>query len=103
MHDLDDILMHRAVPPTRDGLADRIVLQTLEQSQKPIGFWAELRMIFETYFLIPKPAYIVAAAILLGAVIGLDLESLGAPSQLSTYEFASLIDVQEQFETGEFL
>ncbi len=100
---LDSILHSRAAPPQRPELEDRILMVVLERDENRISLWGQIQIMFQMFFLVPRPAYILAAVVLAGIVVGWDSDSIGALDQISTYELAGILDVQEQFETGEFL
>src|SRR5262245_60887320 len=68
---LDAMLRARRVEPASPDLAQRIILkaQSLPQNQTlPFQQW--LRQLFAEFHL-PKPAYVVASALVLGIVVGL--------------------------------
>ena len=69
---LDAMLRARRVEPGSRDLAQRIILkaQSLPQNQTlPFAQW--LRQLFAEFHL-PKPAYVVASALVLGIVVGLN-------------------------------
>jgi hypothetical protein len=67
---LDAMLRARRVEPTSRDLAQRIILmaQSLPQNQTlPLMQW--LRQLFAEFHL-PKPAYVVVSALVLGIIVG---------------------------------
>jgi len=67
---LDAMLRARNVGPASQDLAQRIILkaQRLPQNQT-IPLWQSIRQLCAEFHL-PKPAYVLASALLLGMVIG---------------------------------
>lgn len=76
---LDTMLRARRIEPADRDLAQRIILkaQKLPQNQKlPVLQW--LRQLFAEFHL-PKPAYVVASALVLGIMVG-----LGTPDSITS-------------------
>ncbi len=71
---LDALLGSRRIEPARQDLAARIILQaqSLPQIQN-ISFWQSVRQLFAE-FRLPKPAYVLATALILGMLLGFHLE-----------------------------
>jgi hypothetical protein len=68
---LDNLLRSRRVEPASPDLAQRIILKAQQLPQnKTIPFWQSLRELFGEFHL-PRPAYVLASALVLGIVIGL--------------------------------
>jgi hypothetical protein len=67
---LDRLLRSRRIEPAAPDLAQRIILKARQtpQLQAP-GFWQSVRDLFGEFHL-PKPAYVLAGALMLGLVIG---------------------------------
>ena len=67
---LDAMLRARNVEPASQDLAQRIILkaQSLPQN-KTIPLWQSIKQLCAEFHL-PKPAYVLASALLLGMVIG---------------------------------
>lgn len=68
---LESLLRSRRVAPSSPNLAQRIILkaQRTPQLQSP-PFWQAVAELFGEFHL-PKPAYVLTGALLLGLVIGL--------------------------------
>ena len=67
---LDALLRNRTVKPASPDLATRIILQANQLPQKEnLSFWQSLRGIFAEFSL-PKPAYVLSAALLIGMAAG---------------------------------
>lgn len=69
--ELESLLRSRPVAPSSPDLAQRIILkaQQTPQLRNPL-FWQAVGDLFGEFHL-PKPAYVLASALLLGIVIGL--------------------------------
>src|SRR5262245_65337576 len=66
-----DVLLHaRKIEPAKSDLAQRIILkaQSLPQN-KAASLWQSIKQICAEFYL-PKPAYVVASALIIGLVIG---------------------------------
>ncbi|MGH7929337.1 MAG: hypothetical protein ACREQV_16230 [Candidatus Binatia bacterium] len=67
---LDNLLRARRMEPASPDLAQRIVLRAQQLPQnKTLPLWQWIRELF-TEFHLPKPAYVLASALVLGMVIG---------------------------------
>jgi hypothetical protein len=67
---LDNLLRSRRVEPPSTDLAQRIVLKAQQVPQnKTLPLWQSVRELFSEFHL-PKPAYVLASALVLGMVIG---------------------------------
>jgi hypothetical protein len=67
---LDRMLRARRIEPASTDLAQRIILKARQtpRTQAP-SFWQSLRDLFGEFHL-PKPAYVLAGALVVGLVIG---------------------------------
>jgi hypothetical protein len=67
---LDNLLRSRRIEPASPDLAQRIILRarTLPQNTT-LPFWQWVSKLFAEFHL-PKPAYVLAGALILGMVIG---------------------------------
>lgn len=76
---LDELLRSRRVEPASPDLAQRIILKAQRLPQKPIlSLWQWVRQICEEFHL-PKPAYMLAGALIVGMVIGFSLPGDASP------------------------
>ena len=67
---LETLLSSRRVAPASPDLAQRIILKAWQTPQiKTPSFWQSVRDLFGEFHL-PKPAYVLASALVLGVVIG---------------------------------
>jgi hypothetical protein len=67
---LETLLSSRRVAPASPDLAQRIILKARQTPQiKTPPFWQSVRDLFGEFHL-PKPAYVLASALVLGVVIG---------------------------------
>ena len=79
---LESMLRSRREEPARPDLADRIILRAREiPRRQDISLWRFLRDLCVEFHL-PKPAYVLAAALALGMVMGLSTPS-DEPSERS--------------------
>ncbi|MEO6165655.1 MAG: hypothetical protein ABIP88_16110 [Candidatus Binatia bacterium] len=71
---LDALLRSRRIDPASHDLASRIILkaQSLPQIQN-ISLWQSVRQLFAE-FRLPKPGYVLAGALILGMLLGFNLE-----------------------------
>jgi hypothetical protein len=68
---LEHLLRSRRIEPARADLAQRIMLKARSLPQAPnMSPWESLRQLFAELHL-PKPAYVLASALVLGIVIGI--------------------------------
>lgn len=67
---LDDLLRSRGLKPAAPDLVARIIAcaQGLPQMES-LSFWQSLRRVFAEFYL-PKPGYVISAALLLGMAAG---------------------------------
>jgi hypothetical protein len=67
---LDTLLHSRRVEPASADLAQRIILKARQTPQiKTAPFWQSIRDLFGEFHL-PKPAYVLASALVFGIMIG---------------------------------
>ena len=67
---LDNLLRSRRVEPASADLAQRIILMAQSLPQAPnLSLCQSMRQLFAEFHL-PKPAYVLASALVLGMVIG---------------------------------
>lgn len=68
------MLHSRRIEPASHDLAERIILQaqSLPQVQN-ISLWHSVRQLFAEFHL-PKPGYVLATALILGMLLGFNLE-----------------------------
>lgn len=69
---LDEILRSRRLEPAGADLAQRIILKAQARPQnKTMPLWQWIRQVCAEFHL-PKPAYVLASALIFGVVIGLN-------------------------------
>jgi hypothetical protein len=67
---LDNLLRSRRVEPASADLAQRIILAAQQLPQnRTVPLWQWIAELFREFYL-PKPAYVLASALVLGVVIG---------------------------------
>jgi hypothetical protein len=67
---LDELLRSRRVEPASPDLAQRIILRARQLPQgKSMTLWQSVGQLFSEFHL-PKPAYVLTSALVLGVVIG---------------------------------
>jgi len=72
---LDDLLRSRRVEPASPDLAQRIIFKARQLPQtRTVSLWQWMRQLCAEFHL-PKPAYLLASALILGMVIGFSLPS----------------------------
>ena len=77
---LDDLLRSRRVEPASPDLAQRIILRAGQRSQsKTVPLWQSVRELFGEFHL-PKPAYVLSSALVLGIVIGFSVPQNDSPT-----------------------
>jgi hypothetical protein len=92
---LDAMLRARRVEPASRDLAQRIVLkaQSLPQNQTlPLMQW--LRQLFAEFHL-PKPAYVVVSALVLGIIVGFSTPDRTASKDEESASVQSFLDADE--------
>jgi hypothetical protein len=102
IHDerLEAMLRSRRIEPASPDLAERIILkaQSLPQ-KKTISPWQWLRELCVEFHL-PKPAYVVATALVFGLVIGF---SMPPDKTSTTIDNSSTVSAQNVFSADEAL
>jgi hypothetical protein len=89
---LDELLRSRRIEPASADLAQRIILAARQQPQNknlPLRLW--VRDLFSEFHL-PKPAYVLASALVVGMVIGFntpDSNSLADDGGVTVQNFLS--------------
>jgi len=97
---LDRLLRARGVEPAGADLARRIILQAQQTPQnRNFSPWQWLRELCLEFHL-PKPAYVLASALVFGLVIGL---STPDGSAINGNDSAAAASVQSVFSTDEAL
>jgi hypothetical protein len=86
---LDTMLRSRRLEKANPDLAQRIILrarQTPRNQPSSLAQW--LRELFAEYHL-PKPAYVLAATLLMGVIVGLNIpnDAVDDPTAVSVQEF----------------
>jgi hypothetical protein len=93
---LEEMLRSRRFEPASPDLAERIVLkaQSIPQSQPiPLAQW--VKQLFAEFHL-PKPAYVLACALILGFVIGLFTPLDTTPDDPDTAHVQSFLYAEEE-------
>jgi hypothetical protein len=97
---LDRLLHARRVEPASGDLAQRIILRARQTAQNPsLSLWQWLREICLEFHL-PKPAYVLASALVFGLVIGFSTPN---GSAVSGNDSAADASVQSVFSPDEAL
>lgn len=91
---LDSILSNRKVPEPASNLSSRIT--TAAQEKPRISIWEKAGREMGELFLIPRPAYVLVACLVIGLFIGLGVES---DAQSAMQDWFSFADIDE----GEWL
>jgi hypothetical protein len=95
---LDNLLRSRRIEPASPDLAQRIILKARQTPQiKTPPFWQSVRDLFGEFHL-PKPAYVLASALVLGIVIG-----LSAPQETTLAVDDSSVSIQGFLSVDEAL
>ena len=86
---LESMLRSRRIEPAGPDLAQRIILkaQGIRQNQR-VSIWRWVWQLCAEYHL-PKPAYVLGAALLLGLMVGLN-----TPSEITSADDTNLANVQ---------
>ena len=95
---LDNLLRSRRVEPASADLAQRIILMAQSLPQAPnLSLCQSMRQLFAEFHL-PKPAYVLASALVLGIVIG-----LSAPQETTLAVDDSSVSIQGFLSADEAL
>ena len=95
---LDNLLRLRRVEPASPDLAQRIIFKARQLPQtKTMPLWQSVRELFGEFHL-PKPAYVLASALVFGIVIG-----FGAPQDTGPAADDSGVSVQSFLSADETL
>jgi hypothetical protein len=92
---LDAMLRSRRMERNSPDLAERIILkaQGLPQSQT-IPPWQWIRQLFAEFHL-PKPAYVIVSALVLGIIVGFSAPDAGAPKDEESLGVQSFLYADE--------
>jgi hypothetical protein len=97
---LDRLLRMRRVEAVSGDLAQRIILRARETQQNPsLSLWQSVRELCLEFHL-PKPAYVLASALVFGLVIGFSTPNA---SVINNNDSAADASVQSVFSTDEAL
>ena len=102
IHDerLEAMLRSRRIESANPDLAQRIILQARQRPQnKTVSPWQWLRELCVEFHL-PKPAYVVATALVFGLMIGL---SMPPDKTSTTIDNSSTVSAQSVFSADEAL
>ncbi|MGH7853924.1 MAG: hypothetical protein ACREP3_10815 [Candidatus Binatia bacterium] len=95
---LETLLRARRIEPSSPDLAQRIILKARQTPQiKTTPFWQSVRELFGEFHL-PKPAYVLGSALVLGVVIG-----LSAPQDTNLAADDSSVSIQGFLSADESL
>lgn len=107
LDELETLLRDRNIPEARSNLAERIIAASLQEEVIKVGpslqgveRWLSA---FLEGFAIPKPAYAVACALVLGVGLGIFADSFSVLPSMTTDEFALALSVEDVLSTGDFL
>lgn len=101
---LDEILRERFVPEPPSNLAYRII-----EAAKPRGSergltWAGVGRAFGELFLIPQPAFALAAFLILGVAVGAYYQSAETTTMaMARDNFSSVVTAELSIDYGDFL
>jgi hypothetical protein len=92
---LDAMLRARKVEPASADLAQRIILkaQSLPQNQT-MPLWQWIKQLFAEFHL-PKPAYVVVSALVLGIIVGFSTPDRTASKDEELASVQSFLDAEE--------
>lgn len=92
---LDAMLRNRRLEPASPDLAQRIVLKAQRRQQnQTIPVWQWIRNLFAEFHL-PKPAYVVVSALVLGIVVGFSTPESTAPNDEESASVQSFLYADE--------
>ena len=93
---LDNLLRSRRVEPASPDLAQRIIFKARQLPQvRTVTLWQWVRQICAEFHL-PKPAYVLASALILGMVIGFSLPpDVNSKAEDNTAGVASFLSTDE--------
>ena len=95
---LDNLLRSRRVEPASPDLAQQIIFKARQRPQiRTLSFWQWMCQLCAELHL-PKPAYVLSSALILGTVIGFSL-----PPDTNSKAEDSTTSVQSVFSTDEAL
>ena len=106
LDELETLLRDRNIPDARSNLAERIIAASLEdevQTKPSLQGFERWFSAFIEGFAIPKPAYAVAFALVLGVGLGIFADSFSVLPNMTTDEFAQALSVEDVLTTGDFL
>ena len=99
--DIDHILMTRRAVDVPEGLAQRIINMATPRTQKSDS-WADIWSDMQAMFVIPRPAYALAMAVLIGLFVGLEDSALN--DNTPSTDFTSFLSVASaDFDEGNWL
>lgn len=101
--DLYEILRLRRIPAAPEGLAERIIAEALRQRQAGEFSLAEFWRIFSDGFLLPRPAFALAAALLIGLTVGFGAEIKSLFVDRDSEAYAAYDAVDGSYEDGMIL
>jgi len=88
-NDLNNLLKNRFAPQVPKDLAERIIFQAVSNLPQPArNFWNEL----SSMFTLPHPSYVMAVAIVIGLVVGLQA---GDGLAMLGQDWSSFLDINE--------
>lgn len=92
---LETMLRSRRFEPASPDLAERIILKAQNMPQsRTVPFWQWVRRLFAEFHL-PQPAYVLAGALLLGFVVGINAPVNGIDDHPETANLHSFLYADE--------
>ena len=82
--ELDRLMQKRSVPEMRSNLAERIIDTAYQQTQQERRKRKSWLHTFNDIFLIPKPAFVIAALFMIGIAMGMSVDMSDATIQGET-------------------
>lgn len=88
-NELNGLLGNRFTPHAPQDLAERIIFRAVTNLRQPArNFWTE----FATMFSIPHPSYVMAVAVVIGLVVGLQA---GDGLAMLGQDWSSFLEINE--------
>lgn len=103
--ELDILLRRRRVPEPSSDLVARIVAAADQRRQKPgfFHYFSEFVSEFGAMLAVPKPAFALAAFLLIGLSAGLFVDRFSVLPRLTPEDLAMFMTIEDRFVAGEWL
>ena len=98
--ELDIILRRRVTPMAPAGLAERIIMAAREQKRAGRFDIREFWVIFKEELLLPQPAFVLAAVLLLSAGIGFNSQIQSYLTDADSQVISAFTVVDNSYEDG---